>query len=136
MKIAVRTIPAQGLEFKETIEPVTIGLSEAEIHAIQPLEVEACIQRVGQTVLAHTQVGSRYGLNCARCLKEVEINCRETYDFDYHIVTGQETIDLDEDIRQEVILHIPNRVLCKPDCKGLCPGCGGDLNVEACRCKK
>ena len=34
------------------------------------------------------------------------------------------------------VLHLDTKNLCSPDCKGLCPGCGADLNREPCRCKK
>jgi uncharacterized protein len=43
-------------------------------------------------------------------------------------------LDLGETIREAVILEIPQVVLCRPDCRGLCPGCGSDLNEGACKC--
>ncbi|MDP2905278.1 MAG: DUF177 domain-containing protein [Candidatus Omnitrophota bacterium] len=43
-------------------------------------------------------------------------------------------IDLTEDIREGIMLDYPIKPLCKPDCSGLCPVCGADLNVHKCRC--
>jgi uncharacterized protein len=43
-------------------------------------------------------------------------------------------IDLREEIRQVVLLEVPWHPLCRPDCKGLCPRCGRDLNQGACGC--
>jgi uncharacterized protein len=43
-------------------------------------------------------------------------------------------IDLREEIRQVVLLEVPWHPLCRPDCKGLCPRCGRDLNQGACVC--
>ena len=43
-------------------------------------------------------------------------------------------VDLAEVAREQVDLALPLRVLCRDDCRGLCPGCGADLNREACRC--
>ena len=44
------------------------------------------------------------------------------------------TIDLDQDIREEIILDYPIKPLCRPDCKGLCPRCGKNLNEGGCSC--
>lgn len=43
-------------------------------------------------------------------------------------------IDLTHDILETLILTIPLKVLCSEDCKGLCPGCGRDFNVDSCGC--
>ena len=45
-----------------------------------------------------------------------------------------DTIDLSEEVRQSVILEIPNWPLCSENCKGLCPQCGENLNVTNCDC--
>lgn len=44
-------------------------------------------------------------------------------------------LDLSEAIRQYVLMDVPMKPLCRTDCGGLCPGCGANLNQEACRCK-
>ncbi|MBQ3335654.1 MAG: DUF177 domain-containing protein [Eubacteriaceae bacterium] len=72
---------------------------------------------------------------CARCLKPTAFPC----EFDYH-----ETIDIPEDEQDEIsilpaieeclFVNEPFRVLCRPDCKGLCPRCGADLNDGPCDC--
>jgi uncharacterized metal-binding protein YceD (DUF177 family) len=43
-------------------------------------------------------------------------------------------VDLSEPLREAVILEVPQVVLCRPDCKGLCPTCGADRNEGACGC--
>ncbi len=45
-----------------------------------------------------------------------------------------EEIDLTEAVQEQVILALPLRALCRQDCKGLCAGCGADLNHGACSC--
>ena len=45
-------------------------------------------------------------------------------------------LELDELLGDVFILDLDTKNLCSEDCKGLCPGCGADLNVEPCRCKK
>ena len=45
-------------------------------------------------------------------------------------------LELDELMREVFLLEMDTKNLCSEDCKGLCPGCGADLNREPCRCKK
>ncbi len=47
-----------------------------------------------------------------------------------------DSADLDEIVRTVFVLNVDSRLLCKPDCKGICGGCGKNLNVESCVCKK
>ena len=46
-----------------------------------------------------------------------------------------DTIDLSEEVRQSLILEIPNWPLCSEECKGLCPQCGENLNLVDCGCQ-
>ena len=45
-------------------------------------------------------------------------------------------LNLEELSREVFILNMPSKMLCSEDCKGLCSGCGANLNRESCRCKK
>lgn len=47
---------------------------------------------------------------------------------------GQE-IDLRSDVEQEIIMALPQQEMCSPDCKGLCPVCGQNLNNKQCDCE-
>jgi uncharacterized protein len=44
-------------------------------------------------------------------------------------------VDLSELVRQLLIVHLPSHSVCSPDCRGLCPHCGADLNEGACDCE-
>ena len=46
-----------------------------------------------------------------------------------------EAIDLDDLVREQILLTLPSRVLCEDDCKGLCPVCGSDRNIVSCQCE-
>ena len=58
---------------------------------------------------------------------------REDLDVSF-LPPGARSIRLDEVVREQVMLEIPLRPLCRPDCPGLCPRCGGDLDRGACAC--
>ena len=65
---------------------------------------------------------------CDRCAEKV----KKHFSFDVKRIV----VDLDELVNEEVSLSLPNKILCKEDCKGLCPKCGANLNVKQCNCKK
>ena len=50
-----------------------------------------------------------------------------------NLLEGDE-VDVSQALREVVLAELPERVLCKPDCKGLCPRCGENLNVGPCSC--
>ena len=50
------------------------------------------------------------------------------------LLVENESIELDDLLREDILLELPTKFLCKPDCKGLCPGCGKNLNEGKCDC--
>ncbi len=134
IKIAVRDIKSKGLDIDQTIPKEGIGLSDEEIDLRSPLQVKARLERVNDAVVAQTQVKAEFGYLCARCLEELHSEQTRDYVFDFEITPGMEFIDLGEEIRQELIIDNPARVLCAEGCKGICPKCGANLNKEQCQC--
>ncbi|TKB09097.1 DUF177 domain-containing protein [Desulforhopalus sp. IMCC35007] len=61
-----------------------------------------------------------------------EIECPED-DLNTIYLLGPE-LDIDEVLREQAYLESPVRMLCGEDCRGICPGCGAQLNSESCRC--
>ncbi len=109
------------------------------------------VNRAGYMVLTEEAVIS-YRTRCARCLTDVESSTAfrvekpvadekgpmslENRDNDDYVQIKDGKLDLDAVICDEILLSFPMRILCKDDCKGLCAGCGADLNTEVCRCTK
>lgn len=136
MKILIKDIHPEGLEVTGVIPLDVIGLTPQDaVYFSAPLEAAAKVSRTGNTVLAKTRVRGRQKSFCSRCLKDVEQDWEEEFFFDFTVDRSTESIELGDDIRQEVILNLPPRMLCRPDCQGICPNCGVDLNTEVCQCK-
>lgn len=57
-------------------------------------------------------------------------------DSDDIVLLEDDQLDLDGLITDVFLLSLDTKNLCKEDCRGLCPGCGADLNSEPCRCSK
>ena len=99
--------------------------------------------RTPQGILVQAELKGLVMLECVRCLTEFEqllnINFTELYAFSQRYMTESgllmpETgfIDLNPVLREVALLEIPISPLCRPDCKGLCPICGNNLNESTC----
>lgn len=64
---------------------------------------------------------------------EAALDAKAAEAADISVFDGHE-IDLDSIIHEQVCLAMPYTVLCRPDCKGLCPQCGANRNTKACGC--
>ena len=56
-------------------------------------------------------------------------------DLDVSYLDPEGGLDVDAMAAEQIYLEIPMKPLCRPDCKGLCPRCGANLNVEPCACR-
>lgn len=95
----------------------------------------------------HARIVTTVAAECRRCLARVcvpvasEIEALFTEDASvddaasYFLPAGSLELDLSEPIREELILSVPEYVLCREDCPGLCARCGQDLNEGPCECR-
>jgi uncharacterized protein len=93
------------------------------------------------------EVSTAVRSQCRRCLAPVEVTVAAPVealftddeladDPSARVIERQATVlDLSDTVREELILSVPEYVLCRDDCRGLCPGCGQDLNVGSCSCQ-
>ena len=72
---------------------------------------------------------------CGKCLKEksADLSCDFDWIFD---LSGKDTVEPLENVRELLILEHPLVHLCREDCRGLCPQCGIDRNEGTCNCKE
>ncbi len=135
MKIQVREIsPEDGLSLETAINAEDLGLSPEVVLVGSGLTVRLSLERVGRMVTAACAVSGAYHLICPRCLKEFDRAKTDHFDLAVDVDKGTEAIDITEDLREEIMLANSLYGLCDPECKGLCPGCGADLNTDTCRC--
>lgn len=134
MKVAVKDIPYKGLVFEKKISCDELGLQEKDFEWKSPFDVKAKIERVGDSIIVRADVRFTFASYCSRCREAVERESTLDFVLDYPVEPGLEYIDLSEDIRQEVILKEPFKILCREDCKGICPVCGTNLNKRKCEC--
>lgn len=111
----------------------------------KPIDVTATVQNRAGMVILTTHADAVCETRCARCTKDVVSTVSvdtenyvvtETANQDeYEMILAENyEIDLKELLRSEILTAIPFKVLCRDDCKGLCPKCGKDLNEGPCSC--
>jgi len=125
-------------------------LSEAASGSIvrinKPVRAAGNVTNSAGVLTFSANVDATYVCVCARCLKEFEYPVHEQISADLteggegenpdgYFLQG-DMVDADEIIVTEIILGMDDTVLCRDDCAGLCQGCGSDLNVKPCTCKK
>lgn len=130
----------------------TISYCDEKYKLASPIEVEGKITRNGKGLYINTNIRMTIVDRCSRCLDEVEVpldfNIQgfivqdknysedEYEEFDAFVVEDLENVDLLNIISQNLDFNMPHKILCDEDCKGLCHGCGANLNREDCRCSE
>ena len=131
-----------------------IGGIDEEIKALRPLEGEIKFTRTADGILVMGKLQTAVELTCDRCLEPftvtIEIALQEEFHPTIDVITGvslhntgeeatmideSHTLDLTEVVRQNLLLALPMHPLCRPDCAGLCPQCGQNLNEGPCGCQ-
>jgi len=164
MLIRVRELELRKLEFNENYEPGEIQFG-AEFRQIGQLHsdgrAELIVEHRGhhqdvEDIRLVGNVKAHLEFSCARCLESVAHDIDKNFDLlfrpqgvdrrgDEVAISEAETeigyyqgegLLLEDALREQVLLATPVRALCREDCKGLCPQCGRNLNVEQCHCEQ
>ena len=129
----------------------SMDLSQEEFFGVcpisRPVEVSGTVKNVAGMLVLEGEVGSVLDYTCDRCMGEFSREKRvplhsllaetlEDEEDDEIVLLEDGQVDLEELAFTAFILDMDTKHLCSEDCKGLCPGCGANLNNEPCRCKK
>jgi uncharacterized protein len=136
MKINIDQISEQGLTFKEEVSPASLELDTEIARLLGPIQIKVEVSKITNVVIADLDLSAGLSLVCSRCLSEFNADFKRQLKLHYSVDKGQREIDLNPEIREDIILEYPIKPLCKPDCRGLCPGCGKNLNDGKCQCSK
>jgi len=102
----------------------------------RPLRVDAAARRDSAVTRVGVIVTAPLSAVCSRCGRPFETSFKKSLDLIYPLERGKRALDIDDDIREEILLSFPAKILCSDSCKGLCPRCGADLNTQPCRCQQ
>ena len=159
MRVVVDSIPPEGIAFseergREWLTNIPEFSSGGETYLRGPIRLSGRVSQESQNLRLRGEVSARIHTLCARCGDEVDWPLQTA--FELVLMPGQEkameeaadlspeeldhlyyqgpVVELDDYFREEVALGIPIQVLCRENCRGLCPRCGANFNRETCSC--
>ena len=155
MRIEVDKLEELGGKFSRVYGINELSLDDREVRLIDQAVVQGRIKRSGNEVELSGELTASIEASCGRCLKPVRLPIHAEFaerfvpavswraeeqhelreeDLNLAVFDG-EAINLDDLVREEILLALPGHILCSEDCKGLCSTCGIDRNVSSCQCE-
>ena len=129
----------------------SLPLAELDINGDYPFNspvrvLATAVNRAGVVEL-NVKAVFEYTTRCDRCFVPITKNMELAFthglaaeltdeENDDYIETSDYTLELDGVVISDILLNLPSKILCKDDCKGLCPDCGKNLNEGDCDCEK
>jgi uncharacterized protein len=160
MKLRIDDITAEArtLSFSEPQQEINHALGKGALREYEldaPVGVTLSCYRAGAEVFLEGTITAAARANCARCAEEFGASSQRSFryvlaprsmadssaddprgeDLEFSLYEGDH-IDVSPLIQEQVLLALAVRPLCREDCEGLCPSCGGNLNLTACGCRK
>ena len=154
MRIELEHLEGGKSNFAHVYQPEDLNPVDERISLNEPATVTGKVRLTGNEVFVNGHVDTRARVECDRCLQPVETPVDADFELEY--ITGSEyesgnvaelteaemsvavfdgkAIDVDEIVKEQVVLAVPTRMLCREDCKGICPECGTDRNTGDCSC--
>jgi uncharacterized protein len=148
MKVRLNSLKDGKQIVTGALDATNLDITDLELSA--PVTVLLTIDKGVSEIKIDGQVESVAHLECDRCLNDINLPIKgtfsaiasfstiETSDKDENIIPLSPTvneIDLTEYIHDTLLLGIPMKIVCREDCKGLCPVCGANRNDTDCQCQ-
>jgi uncharacterized protein len=159
LQISIKAIPEVGKDLSLDLGKEWFGRWHEEDPGLEfsqgAVRGTVSLAKHGHDILVRGHLEGRLGLACGRCLESFSAPLETDFDLllvpaplgaapedeelsaaalDLDFYSG-ETVDLEAIIREQIILMVPLKPLCRETCHGLCPLCGANLNRETCSCQ-
>ena len=160
-KLRIEDIPEEGLQIQLVeeeahLKELLLHLPHINFSFDKAVRANLMIKKSDKAVLIRGRIEAELILQCSRCLENfnfpLDSYCEVTlFPFEDEIFPQEEELNMDDlrssyyyggeidlsaIIREQILLDIPYKPLCRPSCKGLCPTCGKDLNRGSCSCRE
>ena len=155
MILSLVRFPPDGLVFEHVYRPGELDAGATDLTLTSDPIVKGRVDRVGHNFRLRGSLRCAIERLCDRCLVEVSLPLEIDFDLLYapaeeledrtgEVELGErdldlsvfqhDQIDLDALVLEQIELQVPIRLLCREECRGLCPQCGADWNTEQCAC--
>ena len=155
MFLDIKELAVRKVRVRKSYAPGTVDFHISDFHQVEPLEVRATAELAEDQIRVFGTLHTRLELPCARCLDTVLEEISREFDLYYSpmsTIAREQEVHLKTDdtevafyqgdglfladvLAEQVLLALPMKVICRSDCRGLCPHCGANLNNEDCRCE-
>lgn len=138
-----------SFDFEMPLEKETL-LKNYNVDHASDLHVKGTITDVNEELLVQFTYKGKLQLKCDRCLEPFEYELegeafkeikpesyseKESEDDDFYYYEGED-LEISTLVLDDIVFNLPLQMVCNPDCKGLCPKCGANLNKQDCECEK
>jgi len=153
MKLYIPVLKKEEGEFFHYCESLRLGIDGGDEDPVMNIDLQAAYVRPKVLIKGNWQTELKG--ECSRCLEQFVFLLKDSFYEEFHQLpigedlSGQsvdgdmhnsdfkgDTLDLREYFRQSYFIAQPLKILCKTDCKGLCPVCGTDKNKGSCNCNR
>lgn len=154
MFITLQELELHRVTASETYKPGTLDFQGVKFRQAEPLTVNAEAELAGKEIQVHGHISGGLEAACDRCLEQIRMPVELDFDLPYRPmeeIAREEEVEVGEDelevgffsgdgvnladvVREQVLLSLPMKIVCRPDCRGLCPVCGVNRNVKECGC--
>jgi len=156
--VDLKDLVQDKLSFNASFDPGVVDFGSENIRQVGALDWEASAERAGAEIRVNGSLSTTMELMCSRCLEPARTTISKQFDLffrerDEEMFDEDEEVELNEAdtrtafftgtklamgdiLREQVLLALPMKALCRVDCKGLCPTCGINLNSGSCSCAK
>jgi uncharacterized protein len=154
MLITREELALHSLTINRSYAAGVLDFRDSRFRQIGILRLSALAELAGSDIRLRGRLSARIEAECDRCASPMELSVEPDFDLYYRPVASiarEEEIEIPEDelevgfylgagvelgdaVKEQVILALPMKFLCSPDCRGLCARCGANLNLERCDC--
>jgi uncharacterized protein len=145
----------EKVSLEGSFDPGTIDFRGENMRQIGPLQWKATAERAGEEIRIAGELSATVEQNCSRCLEPATVEVQRPFDLFFREsdeeMFDEDEVELSEEdtrtaffsgkelaigdiLREQVLLALPMKALCNVDCKGLCPVCGTNRNLNTCSC--
>ncbi len=156
MRIELDKLEGKSSAFAHTYEAGEIVLDEENARLTEAPQITGRLLRSDREVRLRGTIAARGEVECDCCLKTFDVPIKADFNVTYipavdyeEAATAAElreedlsvstfdgeAIDIDDLVREQVLLALPPRMLCVEECKGLCAVCGANRNQSECACE-
>jgi uncharacterized protein len=133
--IGIDRLPPEGKSVTGELPMSALDVPEDDrISCPQPLAFDLSVAPVQGKVLVRGRLSTVLRCRCDRCLTYYSLPLATEDVCHLFEVEHQKFVDLTGDVREDILIVFPLGCVCRPECRGLCPSCGHNLNSGLCSC--